>query len=230
MSISVINANRIDFDRKINWSSLGNVWVHNDEVGVNPTDEEFYRRSDNCEIIITKEIAMNENIIMNLPECVKLICEAGTGYNNIDLNACRNRGIKVANIPSYSEGAVASLVITFILTLSCGLISQQRELWGGELSSFQKGIPPKEHMEVEGKVLGLIGGTGNIGQRVTNIASSLGMKILISSRKVPSGNSQREDVEYTDSIEYLISKSDFISIHCPLNDEVSNDMKEVFIL
>jgi len=222
LSVSVINANRIDFDHKINWSCLGSqIFVHNDEVGMNPTDEEICNRCDNCEIIVTKEIAINEHVVMNLPASVKLICEAGTGYNNIDLNACRKRDIKVANIPSYSEGAVASLVITFILTLSCGLISQQRELWGGNQSTFQKGIPPKEHFEVEGKVLGLIGGSGNIGQRVANIALSMGMKILISSRRLPL-DSQREGVEYTDSLDYLMTHSDFISIHCPLNDEVRN--------
>jgi glycerate dehydrogenase len=220
LSVSVINANRIDFDRKINWSSLGShVSIHNDEVGLNPTNEEIWRRSNNCEVIITKEIPFDDHVVMNLPASVKLICEAGTGYNNIDLNACRIRDIKVANIPNYSEGAVASLVITFILTLSCGLIAEQKELWGGNLSTFQKGIPSKEHVEVEGKVLGLIGGTGNIGQRVANIALSLGMKILISSRRL-SPDSQREGVEYTDSVDYLISRSDFISIHCPLNEEV----------
>lgn len=224
LAVSVINANRIDFDQNINWSSIGSqVSIYNDEIGVNPTDDQFTDRCQNSEVIITKEIALKEHLIMNLPASVKLICEAGTGYNNIDLNACRRRGILVTNIPSYSEGAVASLVITFILTLSCGLIHQQRELWSGDRTTFQKGIPPAQHFEVEGKMLGLIGGSGNIGQRVTAIALSLGMKVLISSRSIPSDN-QREGVTFTDSIDHLISSSDFISIHCPLNDEVNNHL------
>lgn len=53
----------------------------------------------------------------------------------------------VTNVPSYSESAVASLVVTFMLSLSCGLVQQQRKLWQGDRSDFMKGLPHANHFE-----------------------------------------------------------------------------------
>ena len=63
-----------------------------------------------------------------LPASIKLICEAGTGFNNIDLHTAKMRGIAVCNVPSYSTDAVAHLVITFVLNFSCSMV-------GGDLHS-----------------------------------------------------------------------------------------------
>ena len=90
----------------------------------------------------------------------------------------------------------------------------------GDMSNFMKGLPSSEHFEVEGKILGLVGGRGKIGERVKSIALSLGMKVVISSRNVSLTEPTSENVEYTDSIDDLLKKSDFVSLHCPLNSEV----------
>ena len=222
--VSVINSNRVDFDKRIDWSLLGeSARICFDHLGYNPTDDEILERCDGAEVLVSKEISLSEELVSRLPDTVKLICEAGTGYNNIALNACRKRGILVANVPSYSEGAVASLVITSILNFSCGFLQQQKELWQGDRSNFCKGLPAKTHFEVEGKTLGLIGGRGNIGNRVTATALSLGMKVLISTRSLTDVTEQY-GVQYTDSVDTLLQSSDFVSIHCPLNVEV-NDLK-----
>lgn len=137
MRVVVINASRVDFDRTIDWSSLGvESKVFYDSIGENPSDDEILSRCQNCDVVVSKEIAISAQLINRLPTDVKLICEAGTGYNNINLDACRSRGILVANVPSYSEQAVATLVITFLLNFSCGLLEQQRELWEGEIATF----------------------------------------------------------------------------------------------
>lgn len=193
-------------------------------MGANPTDDDIIERSRDCDVIVTKEIQIAESVIMRLPSTVKLICEAGTGFNNVSLDACRSRGILVANVPSYSEGAVASLVITFLLNFSCGMQAQQRRLLQGDKTRFINGLPSEEHFELEGKTLGLIGGRGNIGTRVAQTARTLGMNILISSRAIPDPASQLPGggVSYTDSVEFLLQNSDFVSIHCPLNSETKD--------
>ena len=161
--IAIVNANRVDFDKKVDWTALGeNVHVYADALGVNPTDDEIIGRSQDCDVIVTKEIAISESLISRLPSSVRLICEAGTGYNNIALDAAKARGIAVANVPSYSESAVASLVITFMLALSSSLVKEQCKLRMGDRSSFMKGVPGDEHFELSGKTIGLIGGRGNI--------------------------------------------------------------------
>ena len=168
--IAVVNANRVDFDKKVDWTALGeNVHVYTDALGINPTDDEIIDRSRDCDVIVTKEIAISESLISRLPGSVRLICEAGTGYNNVALVAARARGIAVANVPSYSESAVASLVVTFMLALSCGLVKEQCKLRMGDRSSFMKGVPGEEHFELSGKTIGLIGGRGNIVLRFSSL-------------------------------------------------------------
>ena len=127
---------------------------------------------------MTKEICISEDVIRNLPDTVKLICEAGTGFNNICIDACRERGILVANVPSYSENSVATLVITFLLNLSCGMFGIQRELSSGNKDRFVKGLPYDQHFELEGKTLGLIGGSGKIGSKGT-YSLSIGLFYLM---------------------------------------------------
>ena len=245
IQVCVVNANRIDFDRVIDWTILSpppsssssssmsssandtnDVKVYHDDLGVNPTDDEIIERcSHGVEVLVTKEIQISADCVRRLPPSVKLICEAGTGYNNIDLQACKEHNIQIRNVPSYSEASVASLVITFLLNLSCGMKQCQAELLSGDRHRFIKGLPYDTCFEVEGKVLGLIGGRGKIGSRVASIAAAMGMKVLISSRSVdPSIDCAVDNIEYTTSIDYLLSNSDFVSLHCPLNVETKNLM------
>jgi glycerate dehydrogenase len=138
-----------------------------------------------------------------------------SGYNNIDVEAARRQGIVVCNVPSYSTDAVAQLVVTFMLNLSCSLVPLQRQLAAGDAVGWRcLGTLP--HFELAGKTLGLIGGRGTIGSRVADIARVLGMKVLISSRSTAPDDSMRQDVDIVD-METLLCKSDFVSIHCPLS-------------
>lgn len=132
-------------------------------------------------MIITKEMAVGASLIEQLPPSVRLICEAGTGYNNVDIDAARARGIAVSNVPMYSTDAMATMAITFVLSMSCSLVPQQRALWSGSNEHFARecigGLP---HFELGGKTIGLIGGLGTIGRRVTEMARALGANMLIS--------------------------------------------------
>lgn len=212
----MVNASRVDFDGKLEFSRL-------EAIGefaryADSTPEEIVERAAGCEVLITKELPVPKEVIEKLPDTVKLICEAGTGYNNIDLAVAKARGITVCNCPAYSTDSVAHLVISFVLNFSCSLVEQHRMLWKGDRSNFTKCLQVP-HVELGGKVLGLIGGSGTIGGRTAEIAVVLGMKVLISSRTPkPSTNPNIQIV----TVDELLQQSDFVSLHCPLTPETKH--------
>ena len=153
------------------------------------------------------------DLIRQFPDSVKLICEAGTGYNNLDLEAARQKGITVCNIPAYSSKRVAHTAVMMILNLSSSMQLQMKMLARGCHDNFTKNLQVS-HVEVNDKVLGIIG-AGNIGREVIKIAQAMDMKILAHTRTF------REDadgVHYVD-LPTLLRESDYVSLHCPLTPE-----------
>jgi len=200
--VLIVNAARVDFDKSISLTKLSAI------AEVSAFDERTPAEADSREriaaarptVIVTKEIPVGRELIESFPESVKLICEAGTGFNNIDLDAARGKGITVCNVAGYSTDSVATLVITMVLSFSSSLVSQQRMLALGDRSNFP--TMPLPHFEVGGKTLG----------RVAAIAQALGMHVLVSSR------SPRSDAPYemVGDVGELLERSDFVSLHCPL--------------
>lgn len=211
-NIVFLNSSRINYDNKLDFSSLnklGEVTKYEDS-----NNEEILERVKDQNIIITKELTIGRDLIEKFPPCVKLICEAGTGYNNIDIAAAKEKNISVCNIPGYSTEAVAQLVITFMLSLSSSLASQLRMIENKNYDNFTKCLQVP-HFEIQGKTLGIIG-AGAIGQQVMKIAKALGMNILVYNRTFKDlGDSSIKFV----SLEELLEKSDFVSLHCPLTSE-----------
>ena len=123
-------------------------------------------------MLVTQEIPITGALIAKLPARVQLICEAGTGFNNVALGACRAQGIAVASVPTYSAAAVASLVMICILNFSSGLMAQQYALWRGDKSHFTASLGELPFFELEGKVLGLVGGRGGVGSRVAKLGAA----------------------------------------------------------
>jgi hypothetical protein len=184
-----------------------------------PSDDEILALvSDGTAVLITKEIPVSANLIKRLPESVRLLVEAGTGYNNVDMAAARAKGLTVCNVPAYSQEAVAHLVITFVLNHSCSLVEQQQLIEAGDRSNGFSAPLRTPHFELGGKTIGLIGGTGNIGSKVASVAVALGMKVLVSSRTPPAETDPGSAIEIISSVDDLLCRSDFVSIHCPLND------------
>jgi glycerate dehydrogenase len=131
----VINAGRLDFDAKLDFTKLkdacgGTLTMHNDST---PTPAQIAERAKGHAVVISKEVPVDVNL---LPDTVKLICEAGTGYNNIDLAAAKARGITVCNVAGYSSDAVAHLVLTFVLNFSASIVPQHVALAKGDRSLF----------------------------------------------------------------------------------------------
>jgi len=192
--IAVVNSGRVDYDGSMDWTKLlgevsGAAAEHELQTVVTfetdpSSDADFTERVgslEGVEVVVTKEVPVSAAVISRLPSSVKLLCEAGTGFNNVDIEACRARGITVMNVPAYSTDAVATLVLTFLLNFSSSLHDQVRRLAAGDRANFDDRLQAS-HFELAGKTLGLVGGSGGIGSRVKNLALAFGMSVLISSR------------------------------------------------
>ncbi|CAK9080496.1 unnamed protein product [Durusdinium trenchii] len=209
--VVLINAERLDFDHKLDLSKLSEIAdVTRFESDASP--EEILERVQGQDIVISKEIPIPGSIIAKFPPSVRLIQEAGTGFNNVDLPAAKAKNVMVCNCPAYSSDAVAHLVFTLILNFSCSLVPQMRMLQKGNRDNFTKSLQVP-HFELQGKILGLIGGSGGIGSQVAALAEAIGMKVVITSRS-PKPNAL--------PLEELLETSDFVSLHCPLNAETKH--------
>lgn len=208
----VLNAKKMNFDGKLDFSVLSSdVTVYDDT-----TEQQLSERIQGANIIVTKEMPVSAEMIQKFPESVKLICEAGTGYNNINLEATRKKGITVCNIPSYSTERVAHTAIMMILNLSSAMQVQMKMLACGNHDNFTRNLQVP-HVEVNGKTLGIIG-AGHIGRKVIQIAQALDMNILVYTR------TPREDekgIRYV-SLEELLKNSDYVSMHCPLTESTKH--------
>jgi Lactate dehydrogenase and related dehydrogenases len=210
-----LNSAKVDFDKKLNFKPL--MEVTNLTKYDSSSIEEILERITDQNIIITKELPVGRELIAQFPPSVKLICEAGTGYNNIDLNAAREKNITVCNIPAYSAEAVAQLAITFILNFSSTMVVQQNMLKQKNYDNFTKYLQVP-HFELLNKTLGIIG-SGSIGNHVIKIARSLGMNVMVYSRTAKTWDDPNiRSVK----LEELLKESDFISIHCPLTSETNH--------
>lgn len=151
-------------------------------------------------------IVVNKNnitrAVMEACPRLKFICEAATGYNNIDIGAARERNIAVCNVPGYSTAAVAQHTIALLLEISnrIGIHSRavRRGEWAGS-PDFCFTLAPLSLLE--GKSMGIIG-YGAIGKKTAEIAAALGMEIRIYSRDPAAALA-----------------SDIVSLHCPLTEE-----------
>lgn len=218
-----LNAARLDYDNQLDFSSLEKICdLRLHRVDKLTKRDEILEQVKDAEIVITKEMLVPEDVFAAFPASVKLLCEAGTGYNNLPIKAARDRGVIVCNVPTYSTEAVAHMAITYLMNFSVSMFDQQRMLQKGDRSNFT-GPFKLPLMELGGKTAGLIGGAGKIGSKVADICLALGMNVIISSRagELPDGHHLlgNRKVQVVSDLAPLLSESDFVSIHCPLNDQ-----------
>ncbi|MDO5477339.1 MAG: NAD(P)-dependent oxidoreductase [Eubacteriales bacterium] len=211
MKIVILNGAKVNYDGIIDYSVLAG--AEDQLVVFDKCEDHGYREiSEGAEVIISKELPISRDDIMDLPDSVRLICEAGTGYNNIDLDACRERGIGVCNVPSYSSERVAHTAVMLMLMLASTMQTQISMLAKGDHTNFDKCLSVP-HVELNGKTLGVVG-AGNIGRQTIAVGRALGMNVLVYNR------TKREDSEgvHFTTLEDVFRNSDFISLHCPLNE------------
>jgi len=207
--VVVVNASKMNYDHALDFSVLSS----DVQVYDNSTNEELIERIQGARVVVTKELPVGADLLSQFPDTVKLIVEAGTGYNNIDLNAAKERGITVCNIPAYSTERVAHTVIMMILNFASTMQKQIGMLAKGDHSNFTKYLQVS-HTEVNGKTLGVVG-AGHIGIEVIKVAKALGMNILVHTR---TPKADGDGIRYV-SLDKLLEHSDYITLHCPLNEQ-----------
>lgn len=210
--VVVVNASKMNYDHALDFSILSN----DVQVYDNSTNTELIERIQGARVVVTKEISVTAELLSQFPDTVKLIVEAGTGYNNIDLNAAKAKSIIVCNIPAYSTERVAHTVIMMILNFASTMQQQIGMLAKGDRSNFTKYLQVS-HTEVNGKTLGVVG-AGHIGMEVIKVAKALGMNILVHTR---TPKADGDGIRYV-SLDKLLENSDYISLHCPLNDQTKH--------
>ena len=210
--VVVVNASKMNYDHALDFSILSNdVQVYEDS-----TNAELIERIQGARVVVTKELPVSADLLSQFPDTVELIVEAGTGYNNIDLDAAKKKGITVCNIPAYSTERVAHTVIMMILIFASTMQQQIGMLAKGNRSNFTKYLQVS-HTEVNGKTLGVVG-AGHIGMEVIKVAKALGMNILVHTR---TPKADGDGIRYV-SLDELLENSDYISLHCPLNDQTKH--------
>lgn len=151
---------------------------------------------------------------------LKYVGTFATGYNNIDIETAKERGVTVCNVPAYSTDGVAQLTVSFMLYTATSLGSYINSVNAGDWKKSKNFCYyPYFITELAGKTLGIIG-FGSIGKRVAEIAKALKMKVIVYSR-----TKRESEFEFT-SLEDLLKRSDFVSLHLPLSKQSENLINE----
>lgn len=177
------------------------------------TPEEALERVGDCNVLIINKVKVTPELIDAAPK-LRLICEAATGVNNIDLAYAAQKGIPVRNAVGYSTDSVVQATFMHILSLVGNAPYFDKVVKSGEYSA--KGLFTDVSVnwwELAGKTIGIIG-LGNIGSRVAKVAEAFGMKVCYYST---SGTSHCKDYPSL-PLDELMATSDVISIHAPLNE------------
>lgn len=196
--------------------------------------DELLDRAKDAEILFTNKTVLAGETINNLHK-LKYIGVLATGYDVVDTEAARNKGIVVTNVPGYGPDSVAQMVFAHILNITNNVAQHSRDVARGgwrRTDDFCYWLTPQ--IELKDKILGIVG-YGAIGRATAKIGRAFGMKILIHTRSIP--RSLPEDIRYVE-LDGLLAGSDIISLHCPLtaktkgiiNSNVLNIMKKNAIL
>lgn len=180
-------------------------------------------RVQGCDIVITNKTPLRRDLLKTLDN-LKYIGLLSTGYNIVDWDYCKEAGIPVCNIPSYSTAAVAQLTFALILEHTNSVAVHSNSVHGGEWSACKDFCYWKTPLtELQNKTLGIIG-FGSIGKAVAKIALAFGMNVVASTNHP----APFEGVEFADK-DSLLAKSDFVSLHCPLTDRTEGMVNTEFL-
>ena len=175
------------------------------------------------EVAITNKTVF-DRALMESCDSLRYIGILATGYNIVDVEAARERGITVCNAPGYSTMSVAQLAVGFLLEIASHIGEHSRAVHEGKWTQnpdFSFWSYPL--IELAGKTLGILG-LGAIGQSVAKIAQALGMEVIAYRRSGAPGTVENGVRLVTE--EELFAQSEFLTLHCPLNDESAGIINE----
>ncbi|MCI8387169.1 MAG: D-2-hydroxyacid dehydrogenase [Clostridiales bacterium] len=194
------------------------------EIYAKTPDAECAEKCVGAEVVYTNRARITAELLDACPT-IKYVSALGTGYDMIDIAACRSRGVAVVNIPAYSTASVAQLTIQFLLALYSDLDGMRNIVREGKWT----GMPGYRYQsvaytELASLTLGLVG-CGGIGGRVAEVASALGMRVLAATEHK---HDDTDCVKFV-TLDRLLAESDVISLHCPLTDATRGMVDARFI-
>lgn len=213
MKIVILERNSVGTDVSVDAiETFGEVTIYG-----NTTAADVKERVKDAEIIIANKAPLNADTLQEASQ-VKLICEFATGFDNVDIAYCKERGIKVANVVNYSTDAVAQHTFALCLYVLEKLSHYDHYVKSGAYAAQDRfsnfDLP---FTELAGKTWGIVG-MGNIGRKVAEIAGAFGCNVIFYS---PTGKSTCTEYQRVD-FDTLLKESDFLSLHCPLSDITRN--------
>lgn len=197
----------------LDWSELeqfGTLTVHD-----RTKREMLIERCHGAEILFTNKTVLDRATLLELPK-LRYIGVLATGYNVVDIDAARERGIVVTNVPGYGAESVAQMVFAHILNITNNVAEHAADVRSGGWQAqddFCYTLTPQ--IELSGKMMGIVG-YGDIGKATARLAAAFGMRVAVNTRTPPeelTGNFTMVDLDT------LFSQCDVISLHCPLTSE-----------
>ena len=171
-------------------------------------EEDLIRVCKDADGILNQYSLLTRRVLEALPRC-KVIARYGVGVDSIDLRAATDLGIVVANVPDYCVDEVALQAVTLLMALIRQTVFFDQNIKSGHWD-FRQGTPIHR---VRAKTMGLVG-CGKIGREVARIVSALGIRVIVFDPYIQKGGGGIELVD----LDTVLKESDFISIHCPLNE------------
>ncbi|MBS1603898.1 MAG: D-2-hydroxyacid dehydrogenase [Bacteroidetes bacterium] len=207
----------------LSWEWLGEFGevVNYDRTAI----EDIPRRLEGADAVLTNKVPLSGGVLRQLPS-LKYIGVTATGYNIVDVQAARARGIVVSNAPAYGTASVVQLTFGLLLELCLRVQLHSDSVHAGKWSR----CPDFSYSEVplvglSGKTMGIIG-YGDIGRKVGDVASAFGMRVLAVRRPSNAASVPRAGVELVSQDE-LLAASDVVSLHCPLTPETKGIINRI---
>lgn len=179
------------------------------------SQDQVVERIGNAEIVLVNKVQLTKEIMKHTTN-LKYIGVLATGYNVVDVEAAKAKGITVTNIPTYGTDGVAQYAIALLLELCHRIGEHSTTVFAGDWTTNADWCYwNSPQMELAGKTIGIIG-YGRIGQKVGAIAAALGMTVIANDRSHTEGIVAGAKMV---DLDQLFSESDVISLHCPLFPE-----------
>ena len=212
MGHTVVFLDRASLKAKVRKPARAESYVEHEKTSA----DEVVAKLQGATVAITNKVPLRAENLAQLPR-LKLIAEAATSVNNIDVEWCREHGIAVANIRNYAVHAVPEHVFMMILALRRNLLAYRADVEAGvwqkadQFCFFTHAIG-----DLHGSTMGIVG-EGAIGQGTAAVARGFGMKVLFADHEPP----KMPGVDFT-PFEQVLAESDVISLHCPLTPSTRN--------
>lgn len=209
MKITILDGNALN-PGDLSWSPLEQFG----ELSVFPrtSPDLVVERIGDSDVILLNKINITEDVLSKCPN-LKYIGVQATGYNVIDLEACRKHGVTVTNVPSYSTSGVAQMVFSYISEFASRPALHDASVKNGDWVRCPDFCYWKTPLiELEGRTIGIYG-YGSIGRKVAKIAKAYGMKVIVCTR------TPKDDIENPVDFDTLLKESVFLTLHAPLTEK-----------